>query len=171
MALQLRKGFKKGSYLRYSRDELIAHEAVHAARGAFEELTFEEVFAYFTSEKKWRRVLGPMIHRPWEVWPFLMGLGIGLFFPLGMWGATCWLAMGFGRLIRTHRTFKKGYMQCLKVVKEPKLARALLFRLTDGEIHLFAKGEDVLAYAANQTELRWRLIRLAYLRSDDGTKS
>ncbi|MBI3900520.1 MAG: hypothetical protein HY324_00050, partial [Chlamydiia bacterium] len=81
VALQLKKGFAKGSYLGISRDELIAHEAVHAARGAFSEPYFEETFAYLTSEKKWRRVLGPVIQRPWEVWPFLISLGIGLFSP------------------------------------------------------------------------------------------
>src|SRR5579872_7343025 len=36
LAIQLREAFKKGSFLKiYSRSEILAHEAVHAARSAF----------------------------------------------------------------------------------------------------------------------------------------
>ncbi|MDE3055989.1 MAG: ABC transporter ATP-binding protein [Verrucomicrobiota bacterium] len=161
VSIQLRKGFAKGSCLGYSREELLSHEAVHALRGAFEEMRFEEVFAYLTSEKRWRRVLGPMIQSPWEVWPFLLALVLGLFFPLGTWIAIAWLGAGFVRLARVHWTLRRAASHLNEVLGDVKKTRALLFRLTDREIALFAKkGEDLLAYAAKQTELRWRLLRL-----------
>ena len=76
-AVQLRTGFKKGNYLKlYSREEILAHEAVHAARCAFEEPDSEEYFAYFTSSARWRRVFGPIIRKPWEAAAFLAVLSM-----------------------------------------------------------------------------------------------
>jgi hypothetical protein len=72
--LQLRNGFKKGNYLRlYSREEVLAHEAIHAARAAFNEEESEEFFAYGSSSVKWRSVLGPILKKPYEAW-ILMAL-------------------------------------------------------------------------------------------------
>jgi hypothetical protein len=51
----------------------------------------------------------------------------------------------------------------MKELGEKKRARALMLRLTDREIELFAKGENLIAYADSQRSLRWKLIRLAYL--------
>lgn len=170
VALQLRKKFETGSYWGYSRDELIAHEAAHAARGAFKERRFEEVFAYLTSEKKWRRVLGPIIQRPWEVWPFLLSLIFTFFSLVGYLLATLWLILGFIRLVRTRLLLNRASKSIYKILKDEKLVRAVLFRLTDDEIHLFAKGIDMIAYAEKQTELRWRLINLAYLKGKSWQK-
>ena len=59
-SVQLRKELEKGSYLRlYKRDEIIAHEAVHAMRMAFNENQFEEILAYSTSKSAVRRFSGP----------------------------------------------------------------------------------------------------------------
>jgi len=41
-SIQLREGFRKGSYLGNSREEILAHEFVHAARSAFNDSHFEE---------------------------------------------------------------------------------------------------------------------------------
>lgn len=168
ISVQLREALRKGSYWGYRRDEILAHEAVHAARSAFEEPRTEEFFAYLVSEKWWRRAFGPMIQRPWEVWPFLLGMGTGLFFPLGNFGAAAWVGMGFLRLIRLHRCLRRAGKSLMRVVKDGKKARAILLRLTDREIELLAKGADIAAYAARQECLRWRLIRLAYLAKLSG---
>lgn len=152
-AVQLRKALKSGSYLGlYNRDEILAHEAVHAARAAFEESVNEEFFAYMTSQKKWRRVLGPIVRRPWEVWPVLLGAVMGAWMPVFYWVTTLWMGWGFVRLIRQHACLRKAAKGL------GKNARAILVRLTDQEIEQLAKGEKLKA----KEELRWRLLRLAY---------
>lgn len=151
--IQLREKFRKGSYLGYRREEVLSHEAVHIARAAFNESRYEEFFAFLTSEKKWRRVLGPIVKRPWEVWPLLVAM------ILGIWSmASIWIALGFIRLIRLHLRLRAASRQL-----DPKWARAILLRLTDDEIDRFAKGEDVEKYAFRQNCLRWRLIKIRYM--------
>ncbi|MBI3508913.1 MAG: hypothetical protein HY069_04700 [Chlamydiia bacterium] len=162
VAIQLRKALRKGSYLGlYQREEILAHEAVHAARSAFSEKKNEEFFAYMTSLVRWRRILGPIIQSPWEVWPFLVAMLVGMFFQGALFFAALWLGLGFCRLIRQHRILKKTYHALLKVSDKPF---ALMLRLTDTEIRQFGKLENIQEYAEKQTSLRWRLIRLAYLK-------
>ena len=82
IAIQLRKAFYKGTFLKlYDRNELLAHEAVHAARSAFDDSPLEELFAYMSSSRPYRRILGPIIQKPWEVWPFMALCALGTFFP------------------------------------------------------------------------------------------
>ena len=102
-SIQLRSALKKGSYLGlYRREEILAHEAIHAARSGFNESVFEEFFAYMTAEKKWRRVLGPILRRPWEIWPLFLFMLLGIYSPVFYWGASVWMGIGFFRLIRCH---------------------------------------------------------------------
>ena len=162
VSVQLREGLRKGGYMGYSRGEILAHEAVHAARSAFDEAASEEFFAYMTSEKWRRRALGPIVQRPWEVWGLFIGFAAGILFPLGNLLGTAWVAAGFWRLMRLHRKMRGAGKNLLAAVGERK-ARAILVRLTDLEIDLFAKGEHLFDYAGRQKCLRWRLIRLAYL--------
>ncbi len=157
-SIQLRKGSYWGLY---SREEILAHEAVHATRSGFEGDRYEEFFAYMTSEKRWRRVLGPLFQRPWEVWPFLVAVVGGAFWPVCYLGAAGWMGMGFGRLIRHHRRLKRASERIFEAVGEKRKARAILFRLTDPEIDRLAKGASLAE--VEQDELRWKVIRLAYL--------
>jgi hypothetical protein len=170
-SIQLRKALQKGSYLGlYRREEILAHEAIHAARSGFAEQQCEEFFAYMTSEKRWRRVLGPLIQRPWEVWPFLLFLGAGVIWPLCNWGATVWMGLGFARLVRQHSRLKRAAAQIGKRVGHPRTIRAILFRLTDAEVTALARGKDIDAYAQRQSCLRWRVIK-NYLRGTYGTEN
>ncbi|MDE3045471.1 MAG: hypothetical protein KGJ02_02350 [Verrucomicrobiota bacterium] len=157
--LQLREGFRKGRYLGiYRREEVLAHEAVHAARAAFQETENEEFFAFATARERWRRVLGPIVRRPWEVW--LLGVwGLG-----GIWDGFTWIgagvvSLGFCRLIRQHWRLRRAAETLLKRVGEPKRARAILFRMTDEEVRKLARGE----WVEGDETLRWRLIRKAYM--------
>ena len=163
--VQLRQSLANGSYFGYERDEILAHEAVHAARSAFNEPKTEEFFAYMTSEKWWRRALGPIIQRPWEAWPFIICLLGGLIFPPLHLGGALWISMGSWRLFRLHRRIQKAAKCLMTFVQDLKRARAILFRLTDREIEMIASGLDIFVYARAQSCLRWRLIRLAYLES------
>jgi hypothetical protein len=162
-SVQLREGLRKGSYLGYSRDEILAHEAVHAARSAFDEPAFEEFFAFLTSEKWWRRAFGPIVQRPWEVWGLFVGLLAALVSPWGSFVGALWIGLGFLRLIRLHRKMRRAAKNLMAEVGSVKGTRAILVRLTDREIDLFSRGENLFAYAKQQKCLRWRLIHLAYL--------
>jgi hypothetical protein len=163
--VQMNERLKSGSLLGlYDRDEILAHEGVHAARSGFDEDGCEEFFAYLVSEKKWLRVLGPIVKRPWEVWPLLIGAALGLVSPWGTLAAALWTGLGFLRLIRQHRTLAKAGNRVFKSVQDRRRARAILFRLTDREIGQLARGMDLEEYAKKQGCLRWRLIRIAYLK-------
>jgi hypothetical protein len=163
VGIQLREKLKSGSYLGlYRREEILAHEAVHAARSAFQEKANEEFFAYLTSEAKWRRAIGPIIRSPWEVWPLLSACLLGVFWESGFLLGALWVAMGLVRLTRQHMFLKKAAAHIQMTVKDPRKTRAVLLRLTDAEIRLFSKMGTVQSYVDKQTSLRWRLIRLAY---------
>lgn len=160
IAIQLRKAFRKGSFLKlYDRDELLAHEAVHAARSAFDDSPLEELFAYMSSLKGYRRVLGPMIQRPWEVWPFLSLSFLGAFFPGFFLLASFWLALGFTRLFKVRLVLKKAIKQLQKRGFSDKKALAILFRLTFQEVKDLSHGKDIFD-KRDKKNIRWRLIHL-----------
>jgi len=162
-SVQLREALRSGSYLGYRREEILAHEAVHAARSAFEEPKSEEFFAYMVSEKAWRRALGPIVQRPWEVWVLLAVLLLGWVSPWGYLLSALWIGALFWRLVRRHWKLRRSSENLMRELGNRRRVRSLLVRLTDREIDLFAKGENLAAYAKRQESLRWKLIRLAYL--------
>lgn len=141
---------------RHRPEELMAHEAVHAVRSGFDEEEYEEFFAYMSSEKKWRRALGPIVKRPWEVWPFLLLLTAAVVWPEVYIGAGLWMALGVGRLVRKHCRLHRAGKKILEVVQDPSKARGVLLRLTDEEIERLA-GKGKLEYMGDGS-LRWRLI-------------
>jgi len=159
-AVQLRKKFFKGSYLGlYSRDEMLAHEAVHAARCAFNEPVNEEFFAYGTSSAKWRRKLGPIVKRPWEVLLFFAVLGCSAFFG-NFLPAAGLLSFAFFRLNRQHFQLKRASQTLSKMIKDKRYIRALLLRLTDREINQLAAGQTL----QDDGSLRFRVIHI-YLKN------
>lgn len=162
-SVQLREGLRKGSYLGYSRSEILAHEAVHAARSAFDEPAFEEFFAFLASEKWWRRAFGPIVRRPWEVWGLFVSLAAGIVSPWGSLVGALWVGIGVARLLWLHRKMRRAAKNLMAAIGDVKRTRAILVRLSDAEIDLFSRGENLFAYAEGQKCLRWRLIRLAYL--------
>jgi hypothetical protein len=157
--LQLRDGFRKGSYLKlYSRGEILAHESVHAARAAFDEPENEEFFAYATANCKWRRIFGPIFQRVWEPWLLLACLTLGLFWEIGWMLSAVLMIGGFWRLIRRHVRLSKAFKNLMGRVKDIKAVRAILFRLTDREIQIFSRG----GWMEGDETLRWRLIRVYF---------
>ena len=157
-AVQLRENLKRGSYLGiYRREEILGHEAVHAARSAFEADRWEEFFAYMTSESRWRRVLGPIVRSPWEVWPFLAFCLIGSWLPAMFLGAAAWAGIGFWRLARGHWILRRASEEIKRDARNVSHVRAILVRLADWEIERLAKGLEI-----GNESLRWRLLRLAY---------
>ena len=167
LAIQLRVALKKGSFLGlYQREEILAHEAVHAARSAFPLDCWDEFFAYMTSNQAWRRALGPIVQRPWEVWPFLVFCVLSVLSPVGFLALGSWLGLGFFRLITRHRILHKSACHLQRQGCSEIQVRSILFRLTDQEIRKVAQGKvtwDAILGDLKATP-RGRLLSLAYSR-------
>jgi len=151
--------------------ELLAHEAAHAARAAFDEPKYEELFAFLTSTSRWRRVLGPLFRKPVEA-AWLVGLlgiglvvqmveiwaGVDLFSQLWFVAALCRCSFWSIRLARARRCLAKAAKKLAPYLKDPAMVRFVLFRMTDAEIEEWAGHSSVEPGA----DLRWQLIRTAY---------
>jgi len=175
--VQLKTQLKKKRYLLfYSIDEILLHEAVHAARINFDEPNSEEYFAFSGSSSLIRRTLGPVIKNSKEVWVFFSLIGLGyvslLLFPGAAVGAfllaIMWASLGLFRLFFIRNNLYRAYRKLLKIASSRKLARYILFRLTDREIKFFAKKsfKEMIEYIQSEatSSLRWRVIKLKYLK-------
>lgn len=156
-SIQLRTGFKKGSFLGYRLSEVLAHEAVHAARARFEEPQFEEILAYSTAPQAWKRFFGPLFSRTWEPLVLLLSLLIGAFVPLIPCAV---ILLSLGWLIFRQWVFRR----CCR-----KLSFPLVLCLTDREMRKFAQMSEaaIQAYLDKETFLRCRLLRLLSRRNLD----
>lgn len=172
--IQLHPQFKKGSLLKiYSRQEVLAHEAVHAARAQFFEPRFEEHFAYLTGRKGFRRILGPLLRSDREGRLFLALLALST---AGAMFGVAWLsllpcaALSFGvmRLARAHSTFRRCEQNLVPFVREKQMVLALMLRLADKEIATIAKSssEEVARFISQHknSSLRWKMLSAAYLK-------
>jgi len=178
--LQLRPSMKFKPYLGlYPQQEVLAHEIAHAARMAFDEPHFEEKLAFLTSKSGYRRFLGPFFRSSKESYVFVILLILplltqiaSLFFEASAFFTSlsflpwCCLAFGLIRLLHLQNLFKKSIKKIRCLLKDPKKATAVLFRLTDQEIIFLAKHtleEIQLDIAAKKhTSLRWKVLFKAY---------
>ncbi len=149
-SIQLKTALKKGHFLGiYKREEILAHEAVHAARAAFSEPKFEEILAYRTSKNPLRRFLGPLFQYSYEsyVFIFLLVLTLALdmvhvFYDLPSsilflkFLPFLALLAGLLRLTKNKRTFFKCRQKLANLTPHPD---HIMLRLSDKEISLFAK--------------------------------
>ncbi|NGX53256.1 MAG: hypothetical protein KR126chlam5_01569, partial [Candidatus Anoxychlamydiales bacterium] len=154
--LQFRKTLRYKPYLFiYTLDEILAHEAVHSIRVAFDEPKTEEIFSYMTATNVFRKVLGPIIRSEKEVFLFF-GLMGGYFISQISWVLSnfnffSYVSVFFGflvlsiitfgllRLFFVRRKVRKTSKKLFKIFRCKKKSRAVLFRLTDKEIFKFAK--------------------------------
>jgi hypothetical protein len=169
--IQLRR---KNWLLRWiDENEILAHEAAHAARAAFNEEKNEELFAYLTSNTRWRRVLGPLFQTPKEPLIILSTMLVGIalqiieiFLDANYRSNFFFLITGIFmvywtlRLLKKRMTFKRAAIQALPYLQDPKKSGAFLFRLTDKEITSLAKTGKLNFLP----ELRWKLLKLRYLK-------
>jgi hypothetical protein len=174
--IQLRTAFRKGSYLGlYARAEILAHEAAHAARSAFDEPRFEEILAYSTSRSAWRRWLGPLFRHSWESYLFifllLSSLGaqtLRLFYDNNLlsgfvylpWLSVLWM---LGRLSYHHHLLKRCLRNLSPLLKDPARALAVAFRLTDREITDCARGIQIRSHLQSDSSMRGKVI-LSYFK-------
>ena len=165
---RLSKQFKRW----YTLEEVVAHELLHAARLTLCSSHFEEIAAYQTSPQRYRRYFGPLIRSPAEVYVFLgalVCLGVGSLWPLFSYCAylapfLCLYALM--RLFIAQRTFRRCREKLAFLLQEKSKALALLVRLTDEEVRLFAHSsqQEIYRYVEQkkEQELRWRMLTLAY---------
>lgn len=175
--IQLKRNFaSKETYLGlYKRSELVAHECAHIGRMLYDEPEFEEMLAYQTSTSAFRRWLGPLIKSARQIRWFMillvaiilldfgaLAMGqIDLYFdlmslkllPLGM------MAIALIGLYKRHRLFQSTLTKLVSLFGEQ--ARAILYRLTDKEITLFASlsPQEIVNYGHAETSLRWQAIK------------
>lgn len=179
---QLRRSFATSSHYLwiYDREELMIHESAHVGRMLFDEPKFEEVIAYRASKSKFRRWFGPIIQSSWESVVFILSLLLVIvvdgFFAfsgheekgMGWLRLVPLLLLGFGlfRLWRRQRIFSHCLSNLRRILKSPKKANAVIYRLRDEEIIRFSRSSsaEILHYVfENQSlSLRWRLISRAY---------
>ena len=185
--LQISKKLKKGSFLRlYQLDDVLAHEIIHFARAGFNEPKYEEFFAYFTSSKIFRKILGPIAISSFEIMLFLSFLFLGLgfqylgllfeskvfdiFFIFFSYLSTKMIFLGFVRLFHKRWIFRKCYKKLFFILQNKKKTLSTMVRLTDREIKLFSKSkkDKILAYIEENREksLRWKVISMAYFDQD-----
>ena len=181
--LQLRKSLKKGSFLKiYEMEDILAHELAHFARAGFNEPKFEEFFAYFTSSRTVRKILGPIASSSKEIILFLtflfLSLGaqyLGFFFKNKIFdflfvtfslSSAFILSLGLIRLSYRRWAFNRCFKKLLSIFKTKKKTMSVMFRLTDKEIKKFAKTstESINKYIEENKDnsLRWKVIYKAY---------
>lgn len=171
LTIQLRKALRVSNYWlgMYSREEVLSHEAVHAVRAKFQEPLFEEILAYQTSFRSWRRFLGPLFRSPNETYFFLFSVLVssGLILYSPALGVICSFLspLYFGiRLGVLQYYFLQAKKKIRKMIGIPPLW--VLLRLTDAEIRMFATQPipvlERYIHARRQNNIRWQQIYLAY---------
>ena len=166
--IQLRKGFKKGKFLFYSRNEVLNHEILHALRVAFDEPRFEEILAYEHSASRWRRFLGPLFRKPSHAFFFISLILISLvvqttsllflsspFLPyIRVLTVIPFvdLAFRFAALIKDRKILKKALKKLSQIFPNQQSTFPILLRLKDSEIQKFATQsvEKLLEYLEDE---------------------
>jgi hypothetical protein len=138
--IQLRKHVPKLWKRLYTKKEMIEHELVHAVRFAYKEPFFEELLAYQTSSKKWRRFLGPLFIYPWEATLLFFASFGSLFFSLiqdsflGLGVLIAISAIFFLRLLVLQALFTLCKNNLEKAGCAAEYSLAAMIRLSDKEI-------------------------------------
>ena len=170
----LRREFRnKAKWFIYRRDELLAHELCHAVRGCLEDETYEEQFAYMTSDSAFRRWTGNCFRREWDAVAFLIPVVLLLavqsivyagLLNIPLWpfwiAAFAFPAFLIARTIPERQTF---------FAARAKLERAgfanpdaALFRMTTDEIRKIARMPDdqlgTFLKEQSDAELRWQIL-------------
>lgn len=175
---QLRKCFReKEKFLIYTRNEIISHEVCHVARAKFNALEYEEFFAYQTSDSAFRRLVSPMLWRGSDMVVLMLlllvvfagqiyGTFISHDFSYYIYG---WIPFFlYLTFLSTRSYFSRKVLSRLRLkliehCKTPDLVDAVLFRMTDKEIHEAEKSPNLKEYLASKNDLRFQVIRKRFL--------
>lgn len=121
----------KFSSLFVQKQEILAHEKVHARRALFEEPMFEEVLAFRTSPSFLRRYFSPILCTPSQTYLFLFLGALSYFSIIPLLGYISFLNFNL------HRK-QKAITRCLK---RYTLKEGMLQGMTDKEILALSKGK------------------------------
>ncbi|MCP5492324.1 MAG: hypothetical protein H7A40_04710 [Chlamydiales bacterium] len=148
--------------------EIITHEFVHVMRQKFDEPIFEELIAYQSSPKYWRRILGPFLAQSWRCFLLLGSFVLG---QIADWYS---LSCHWTPIITALATFPLAILtsirhyQFQKVKKmmessfRPSFANFAMLFLTDREIIRFAQSDPakICKYLKSGKSLRLRSLSL-----------
>jgi hypothetical protein len=177
--LQLRARFKEQkTYLGlYHRKELVAHELAHIGRMMYEEPKFEELLAYQTAGRSWRKWLGPIVQSSKESLFFMAALGLYIITILALMSVdhpvVGQVSFGFqifflgivllalGRVVWYQSLYSRCFKKLEKICTHPA---HLIYRLTDDEIKLFGglSLHDIKQAIESKTSFRWDFLRYNY---------
>ncbi len=163
----------------YSKEELTAHEIIHAVRSDFIEEQFEEVLAYASSPKVWQRWIGPFFRNPLEATVFvwstvativLQGIQVATECLSGLllipWLPALMIIAGSIRLIKTQRLFCRCLNNLSQAIKNADESLAVALRLSDAEIRAFSlmKPEVIRNFVdiEKRKNLRWEMLAFCY---------
>ena len=178
--VQLKKKFEEGGLFKlYRREEVLAHEAIHAARMQFDEPRFEEMFAYKTSPHFFRRFFGPLFEKPWEANLFIIlaflpiiAEAFRLFwfdhpsFDYVLAPTLTFLSYLLARLLVLRFTLALALKRLKGMLKNPMKKWAVALRLKDREIFRFAyeKKDKLDAFLKQEKTLRLQLLKDTYFK-------
>jgi len=176
---------KKRKWLFYKRDELLAHELCHIARGPVKDFVYEEFFAYKISPSSLRRYLGNCFRFSCDaiffIIPFFLLLAAQIVqtftsfhqFPVYPF----WIVIGIYPLflLLRNQIARNYYFRAEANLQKAGIPTALqvLFRCSKTEIQTIAAfSKDILAlkeWLAKQanTHLRWQVIYERFM-SEEG---
>lgn len=167
------------------REEIIAHELLHAARMAFPDGHYEELLVSLSEKSAWRRWLRSLVSRTWEGWALIVGITISLsvmlvallepeafyvafenlFWAIGLLlmllsPYLLFLSFGVRQVWRVWRLQGCAF-KLRPLLHDESAILALLYRLTDKEIAFFAKSSlsQIAHYVKKEESLRWRVLR------------
>ena len=170
----LRRGFRaRPKWFIYRRDELLAHELCHAVRGCLEDETYEEHFAYMTSNSAFRRWTGNCFRRELDAVVFLIPvvllLAVQFVVYSGLLNIPLWpfwiAAFAFPAfLIARNIPERHTFFNARAKLERTGFANpdAALFRMTADEIRTLARTPDdrIESFLEDKSaaELRWQIL-------------
>lgn len=150
---------EKENHAGYERNEILAHELIHASRMFFPPSRYEEYFTCHLYRSPLRRGMGNLFRSKYLITLFLAGFFTGiLFLSQGfLWGSICFF---FPFLILLYEI----YLHCLLAKARNKLLLMqleplpILLRLTDKEIFSLGKLSVEEALSLQKKSLRWKIF-------------
>ncbi len=146
--IRLKKILKKRKLLSlYSKEEILAHEAIHAIRCGFSDSPYEELFAYLVSGSFFRRIFGPILQKPRDAYIFLLPFAFlpltpllpPIYFSLFLSSTLLLVTLALFRLLFLRIRFFKCMRTLQKWTKSQKQALQLMLAMSGKEITLLSK--------------------------------
>lgn len=174
--IQLKTHFQNHDYLfgLYSKEEVLTHEYVHAARFQFSDSKYDEHFCYYLSKGHGllgniRAFLGPLFQSHYELIALAIFLTLAAFAQFLHPGISiislilpiAFLSVTLARLLIRWRKWLGCKKNLSDLFSNPLF---IMLRLTDEELELFAKSTSrkIRSWIVDQTSFRWITLQSIY---------